>query len=182
MGSTVFGYRAPSFSITSESLWALHPEKYLEIFVHGRWVDSPRWQQSYGRDYAYSGQLSLEHPLPESLEPFLCWGQERIDARLDGVLLNWYDGKLGHSIGKHRDSRQGLIPGSPIVTISLGEERTFRLRRYGRKGDGFRDFPARQGRVFVMPYETNLAWTHEVPSFKRWTERRISITLRAFTR
>ena len=70
------------------------------------------------------------------------------------------------------------MPGSPIVTISFGEERTFRLRPW--KGKGFTDFAATHGSVLVMPYETNLAWTHEVPARKKLEGKRISVTLRAF--
>jgi hypothetical protein len=45
---------------------------------------------------------------------------------------------------------------------------------------GRRDFPARNGSEFVMPYETNLAWTHEVPRARKSSGRRISVTLRGF--
>ena len=41
------------------------------------------------------------------------------------------------------------------------------------------DLEAAHGTVFVMPYETNLAWTHEVPCFARDEGRRVSVTLRA---
>jgi hypothetical protein len=46
------------------------------------------------------------------------------------------------------------------------------------KGEGFRDFAARDGAVFVLPYATNLAYTHEVPHSAASRGRRISITLR----
>jgi alkylated DNA repair dioxygenase AlkB len=72
-----------------------------------------------------------------------------------------------------------MIEGAPIVTVSYGATRTFRLRPW--KGDGVRDFEARDGTVFVMPYATNRAWTHEVPHNAKSLGRRISITLRAFT-
>ena len=85
---------------------------------------------------------------------------------------------MSHYIGAHRDSREGLIEGTPIVTVSLGEQRTFRLRPW--EGRGFRDFAAPHGSVFVMPWGTNLAWTHEVPHAAAHTGRRISVTLRAF--
>ena len=58
-----------------------------------------------------------------------------------------------------------MIEGVPIVTMSLGEERVFRLRPW--KGAGFIDFPVRNGTVIVMPYVTNKHWTHEVPHFSR---------------
>ena len=72
-----------------------------------------------------------------------------------------------------------MVVGAPIVTISFGETRRFRLRP--PKGQsGLLDFEAADGAVFVMPYDTNLAWTHEVPKEAKRRGRRISITLRAF--
>ena len=59
-------------------------------------------------------------------------------------------GKLQHYIGKHRDSVQNMIRGAPIVTISLGETRMFRLRPWKEKG--FSDFVAESGAVFLIPY------------------------------
>jgi alkylated DNA repair dioxygenase AlkB len=160
-----------------EELWALHPETFHEITIHGRSVKTPRWQQAYGADYHYTGRVNRALPVPPLLEPLHEWARG-IDARLNGVLLNWYDPASEHYIGKHRDSTVDLIEGSPIVTISLGGARTFRLRPW--RGEGKRDFRAEHGTVFVMPYATNLAWTHEVPHFARDRGRRISVTLRAF--
>ena len=117
-------------------------------------------------------------PVPKLLAPYLEWVRDAIDRRLNGLLLNWYDAEHAHYIGAHRDSRTGLIPETPIVTISTGAARTFRLRV--PKETGFIDFPADHGAVFVMPWETNLAIKHEVPRAARGTGRRISITARAF--
>ena len=144
----------------------------------GRRVKIPRWQQAFGKDYHFSGQTSEAAPVPCLLAPLLAWVRQGVDDRLNGLLVNWYDGKLGHYIGPHRDSLINMIEGDPIVTISLGEERTFRLCPW--RGRGFVDFPARDGTVFVMPYGTNLAWTHAVPASRRHTGRRISVTLRGF--
>lgn len=159
-------------------LWSLHPDEFHEIMMHGRMVKTPRWQQAYGNDYHYTGNVNKALEVPRQLAPLLKWCQEEFDSRLNGILLNWYDGALDHYIGAHRDSTVNMCQGAPIVTVSLGEERIFRLRPW--KGRGKLDFPAPDGAVFVLPYDTNLAWTHEVPKAKRFTERRISITLRAF--
>jgi alkylated DNA repair dioxygenase AlkB len=161
-----------------EALWALHPEEYHEIRMPGGPVKTPRWQQAYGADYHYTGRTNKALPVPQSLEPLFSWTKEAIDPRLNGILLNWYDGRHAHYIGKHRDSTKEMVEGAPIVTVSLGEERVFRLRPW--KGEGYQDFPAPDGTVFVMPYETNLRWTHEVPHFERYRGRRISVTIRAF--
>ena len=164
-----------------EQLWALHPAEYDEIMIHGRRVKTPRWQQAYGQDYHYSGQVNKAQPIPPEFEPFFQWTRTHIDERINGLLVNWYDGNLGHYIGPHRDNRKQLLAGSPIVTISLGEERVFRLRPWpARLKEKPIDFPARNGAVFVIPWETNQAFTHEVPSSKRRRGRRISVTLRAF--
>jgi alkylated DNA repair dioxygenase AlkB len=161
-----------------EALWALHPAEFHVIQMHGRPVKTPRWQQAYGRDYHYTGRVNRALPVEGLMAPFLAWAQEAICADLNGLLFNWYDGAQGHYIGKHRDSTRGLRPGAPIVTISLGEERVFRLRPW--KGHGIWDFPMPHGSVLVLPWDTNLAWTHEVPAAARYRQRRISITARAF--
>jgi len=109
-----------------EAMWHLHPDSFHEM--HGRLVKTPRWQQAYGRDYHYTQRTNEALPLHESLVPFLEWGRRAVDQRLNGVLLNWYDGEKGHYIGKHRDSIVSMIVGAPIVTLSLGEDRVFRLR------------------------------------------------------
>src|SRR5262249_15129339 len=137
-----------------EVLWAMHPEEYHTITIHGRDVQTPRWQQAYGADYHYTGRVNRGLPLPSPLAPILAWAKSAVDARLNGMLVNWYEGALGHYIGAHRDSTTQMVEGSPIVTVSFGEERSFRLRPW--KGTGFRDFPAPHGSVFVMPYDTNL--------------------------
>jgi alkylated DNA repair dioxygenase AlkB len=162
-----------------EDLWHLHPAEFHEIKMHGRLVKTPRWQQAYGMDYHYTGRTNQALPVPSPLEPLLAWVKEQIDIRLNGLLLNWYDGTQGHYIGKHRDSRVNMIEGAPIVTISFGEERIFRLRPWGKPGQ--MDFRTTHGSLFIMPYETNLAWTHEVPHFRKYTGRRISVTFRAFS-
>ena len=72
--------------------------------MHGRPVQTPRWQQAYGADYHYTGQTNAALPVPKSLEPVRDLARRAIDERLNGLLLNWYDGKLGHYIGPHHDS------------------------------------------------------------------------------
>ncbi len=161
-----------------DALWAMHPPKPPLILIHGREVPAPRFQQAYGHDYHFSGHTSVARPVGPEFEPYLSWAREAIDPGLNGTLVSWYDPDLGHYIGAHRDKTTGLVAGAPIVTISLGGERPFRLRPW--KGKGYRDFPAINGTVFILPYDTNRTWTHEVPHAAKYTGRRISVTLRAF--
>jgi alkylated DNA repair dioxygenase AlkB len=161
-----------------DEVWGIHPDAYHEIQMHGRLVKTPRWQQAYGNDYLYSGRTNEALPVPSILQPLHAWCLGNIDEQLNGLLVNCYDGQKKHYIGKHRDSRTKMVVDSPIVTLSIGQERIFRLRP--RPGSGFRDFPTANGSLFIMPYSTNLAWTHEVPHHACNTGRRISITLRCF--
>jgi alkylated DNA repair dioxygenase AlkB len=162
-----------------EAVWVAHPDEKHQILMHGRLVETPRWQQAYGTDYHYTGRVNKALPVPPSLTPLLSWAQSAVDSHINGVLLNWYDGP-GHYIGPHHDSIQHMVVGAPIVTVSFGETRIFRLTH--GKGAKMRrlEFPAPDGTVFVMPYDTNLAWKHSVPKSARYTGRRISVTFRAF--
>jgi len=160
-----------------EALWGLHPEEFTKIRMFEREVYLPRWQQSYGKDYFFSGQVSEALPVPEQLQPFLDWAQG-FDERINGLLLNWYDAEHKHYIGRHRDSTEGLIDGAPIITVSFGATRAFRMRPYG--GRGKKDIEVPHGSVVVIPWETNFKFTHEVPHLAKYSGRRISITLRAF--
>lgn len=161
-----------------EPLWALHPDAYNTLKIHGRLVQTPRWEQAYNKFYGYSGIRHGALPTPNLLRPYWNWVRQTLDDRLNGILVSWYDGQQGHYIGKHRDSTQNMVKGAPIVTISLGQERVFRLRPW--KGKGYQDFPLHHGTVMVLPYATNQAWTHEVPPFKAYRGKRMAIAFRAF--
>ena len=161
-----------------ETLWQQHPAEYHDILMHGKWVKTPRWQQAYGKNYEYTGSKNNALPISDIHQKYLRWCHEKIDTRLNGLLINWYDAQHKHYIGKHRDSPKGLLNGSPIVTITHGEERIFRFRPFG--GKGYTDFPVRNGDVWVIPWAANKRFTHEIPHFTKYKGRRISVTLRAY--
>lgn len=169
------------FSYTKEkfdTLWNLHPTEFHTVKILGKEVNTPRWQQAYGKDYRYTGAKQNALEVPEILKTYQTWCQENINPDFNGLLLNWYEGTKKHYIGAHRDDTRDLVNEKPIVTISLGEERIFRLRPYGEKS--YQDFLMQHGTVIILPWETNLHWTHEVPHFVRFKSKRISITLRVF--
>lgn len=159
--------------------WAERPDEEQHIVMFGRDTPLPRKQRAYGQDYRFSGQTTVADPVPEWLTPMLTWSRQ-LDDRLDGLLVNWYDGELAEYIGPHRDSMDGLVPGAPIITISFGATRTFRLRAHRTPGAKAIDLPAPHGHVIVIPWETNRRYTHAVPHFARDEGRRISVTIRAF--
>lgn len=164
--------------VTFDKVWALHPvDRHVVVIVTPK--VTPRWQQAYGASYRYTGSSNDALPVPLLLRSLLEWCQTHVEPRLNGLLLNWYEGP-GDYIGEHHDSVEGLVHGTPIVTISFGEERTFRLSRGKGLHKENRDFQALHGTLFVMPWESNLAWKHAVPKRVSYYGRRISVTLRAF--
>ncbi len=166
---------------TFKAVWALHPAARPVIKMLGRHVAVPRWYQAYGADYYFSRQTSEALPVPDLLAPLLAWASAAIDPRMNGLLLNWYDGRFGHYIGPHNDNEKQLAEGAPIVTVSFGETRVFRLSRKGPGGRTLtRDFAAVPGTVFILPRETNGEWKHAVPRKASYLGRRISVTVRAF--
>jgi alkylated DNA repair dioxygenase AlkB len=160
------------------ALWEMHPGGFHQVKMFGKSMTVPRWSETYGRDYPFSGTVQRAKPVPALLAPLLAWSTATVEARANGLLVNWYDGALGHKIGAHRDDEKELIAGAPIITISFGESRTFRLRRW--KGKDRYDIVVRDGSVLVLPYATNMVFTHEVPASKQHVGRRISVTIRAF--
>jgi len=91
-----------------EAIWRLHPVDFHVITMHGRPVPTPRWQQAYGHDYHYTGRVNRALPVPDLLQPISDWADRTIFGGLNGVLINWYDGTLGHYIGRHRDSMKKI--------------------------------------------------------------------------
>ena len=105
-----------------------------------------------------------------ALPPELLWSA----AQFEGA---W---ALHPEVSPHRDSTVRMIRGCPIVTVSFGETRTFRLTRGTGPPKRTLDFPAPAGTVFVLPYATNEVWKHGVTKSVRYSGRRISVTLRGF--
>ena len=126
----------PSF----ESIWAIHPEEFGLVKIYGREIRTPRWQQPYGRGYAFSGINHEALPVTDELQPYLDYANTLYPGTtFDQVLVNWYENGH-HYIGAHRDDERHLVPNSPIVSVSLGQTRVFRLRRYRVKGI-YKDIP-----------------------------------------
>ncbi|SDR67064.1 Alkylated DNA repair dioxygenase AlkB [Polaribacter sp. KT25b] len=161
-----------------DEIWNLHPQDFHLVRMFGKMIPTPRWQQAYGKNYEYSGSLNNALPIPDFLNSIHKWCKSNIDERLNGLLINWYDGEQNHYIGAHRDDEKDIIKDSVIVTISLGEERIFRMRPWKKKG--FKDLLLAKGDIIILPMSVNSKWTHEVPNFNKYKGRRISITLRVF--
>ena len=69
-----------------------------------------------------------------------------------------------------------LEKGTSIVGISLGQERIFRLTRYGKT----KEFNLNSGSMYAMHPPTNDYWCHEIVKDTS-TKPRISLTFRDYS-
>lgn len=165
------------------TLWILHPEEFGLVKMAGKYVKTPRWQQSYLKPYWFSGMMHEALELPKAFQPFMNWANTLYQEwTFNQVLINWYlDGK--HYIGPHSDAEHQIVKGSPIVSISLGQERVFRVRA---KGDGgiILDLDMPNNTYVSMCGKMQERFLHEVPKVDgakgAKMDRRINITFRVF--
>lgn len=154
-------------------LWDAHPPR-----MHDEIADSPRvcaasWCEAYGDDQR-DGTTDLAR-IPPMLEQLVAWCRARIDARLDGVLVNWFSADFAHGLAPGRFSARATVR-APVVTVSLGAERVLRLRAPA-PGTCVHDILLTNGRVVVMPPEIAERWIHEVPHRPHDHGHRISVIL-----
>lgn len=110
-------------------LWKIKPDTYDTVMIFDKEVAMPRYSQSFGNPYFYSGKMHEVKPIPEILKPLHDYVNELGFGEFNQVLVNWYVNGH-HYIGKHRDNENQFEPESPIVSISFGAERIFRIRAY----------------------------------------------------
>jgi alkylated DNA repair dioxygenase AlkB len=161
----------------------LHPEEYGQVSYMGKTVNTPRWQQTYLKDYYFSGMIHKALLLPEELQPFLDWANTvSPNVIYNQVLINWY-ANGNHYIGPHSDDEKQLVELSPVLSVSLGQERIFRIRQKSTN-DTVVDIPMPSDTYVMMCGKMQKKYLHEVPKVtgKKGNEmgRRINITFRVF--
>lgn len=172
-----------------EGLWLLHPNEYGKVKIRGKVINTPRWQQTYGHNYHFSGMDHEAKDLPIDLQYYLDLVNETKYAtnKFNEVFVNWYkDGN--HYIGPHSDDESNLVQGpngeSIVCSITFQEEpgnRIFRIKpKITSKEPSRLDIPLTDGLVLVMGGRCQKTHTHQVPKTKTKVGRRINITFRSF--
>jgi len=164
-----------------EKLWNRHPANYDSLKLYGKSVEIPRWQQTFGRSYTFSRMQHDPLPIPDELKELFDWANESDYGPFNQMFINWYQNGH-HYIGPHHDDDKELVDNSPIMSISLGTNRKFRIRDSGK--NIVRDISMSNGTVLVMCGTFNKDFTHEVPKIagKKGEQlgQRINITFRRF--
>ena len=167
-----------------DDLWRLHPEEYGTVSYMGKVVKTPRWQQTYLKDYYFSGCVHKALKLPVEFQPFLEWANTIApdNVKFNQVLINWY-ANGNHYIGPHTDDERQLVELSPVLSVSIGQERIFRIRNKATN-EIVMDIPMPSDTYLMMCGKIQKKYLHEVPkvSGKKGDEmgKRINITFRVF--
>lgn len=167
---------------TFNQLWALHPEQRGQVRLLGNVINTPRWHKSYINSYHFSGMNHAADPLPPILQPLLDWAKTAFQQPFNQVLLNWYqDG--GDYIGPHSDDESQLVEGSPILSVSLGATRTFRIHPKAG-GKKLLDIELKNGSYIIMKSPMQSYYKHSIVKVggkkAKTVGRRINITFRCF--
>jgi alkylated DNA repair dioxygenase AlkB len=164
------------------NLWNEHPQEFGKVKIYGKEIFTPRWQQSYGIDYYFSGILHKALDIPPHFKEIYDWANTTKYGPFNQMMVNWYkDGS--HYIGAHRDDEKGIEKDSNILSISLGAKRKFRVRCYHSKKIK-KDIILEDKSVLVMSGTFNTEYTHEIVKIGgekgKLVGPRINITFRKF--
>lgn len=176
-----------------DEIWDEKPPCRSTIKMMGKNILTPRFQQTYGRDYFFAGVNNICKPLTpfpgDYLNRLIVWANHHMkenklypnddckDLILNGIVVNWYD--QGHYIGKHSDNEKQLVPNMPIYSFSYGFSRDFDLVPIGKP----KCFKTRvhliHNSLLIMGGTCQSTHTHELP-IRKYSGRRVNITIRCF--
>jgi len=146
--------------------------------VYGKTVEAPRrvaWYGDADAAYTYSGITHQPLPWTETLAALKKQLEQACQHSFNSVLLNLYrDGQ--DSMGWHADKEAELGPNPVIASLSLGQERVFKLRH--QRSKRVLDVPLGSGSLLLMHGALQHHWQHSVPKSKKPMQPRINLTFR----
>lgn len=170
--------------------YLLRTDPRLQFKIFGHEHSFPRDKAFYGRVREQDGQrVEPFYKYAKDTPPVQNWARsilETIADRLEQALgqhcnhlvVNQYQNGADH-IGLHHDKSATFHPGSSVLTLSLGGERTLRLVcTEGEDAGTTQDLVLTHGSLFVLGPNTNAKWKHSIVKEAAATHRRVSLTYR----
>jgi alkylated DNA repair dioxygenase AlkB len=171
-------YRPPESDLLFARLQRTLAWQEEDIFIYGKWCKVPRLMCWYGDSdacYRYSG---VDHqPLPWTDDLWII--KEKVEnycqSSFNSVLANLYrNGR--DSMGCHADDEKELGQNPVIASLSLGDERLFKLHHKKRKGT--LDINLGHGDLLVMAGALQHYWVHSIPKTTKLKGPRVNLTFR----
>lgn len=177
-------YRRPDLGADPATLFACLQQELdwreEPITLYGKTYLQPRllaWYGDAGAHYRYSGRDHVPRPWTTTLLALRDRVAALSGAPFNSVLANLYRNEQDR-MGLHADDERELGPQPVIASLSLGEERRFRLKHRHRKDLAPVTIPLTSGTLLVMAGETQKNWKHEVPRESAKCGPRINLTFR----
>ncbi len=151
------------------------------VKIFGKTLPSPRLQCFYGEpgiSYRYSGRDFHSTPWPQPLLNIKNQISTLTGQPFNAVLCNLYrDGQ--DAMGWHSDNEPELGAHPVIASLSLGEQRTFAIRKTKHTRQ-YLTLPLDHNSLLVMPEGFQSLYQHSVPRTKKKSLPRINLTFRMF--
>jgi len=155
--------------------------KQNKIKMYGKENLVPRleaWYGDKGKSYAYSGIQMDPTPWTDELLEIKDSIESVSNTSFNSVLINYYrDGK--DRVAWHSDDEKELGKNPVIGSVSLGAERTFKLRHKKYKLNNLKqNILLKNGSLLLMEGRTQHHWMHEIPRTAKPIGPRINLTFR----
>lgn len=156
-------------------------QRYVTLYIDGesKRVAQPRhtaWYADPGCSYRYGGETHEPEEWIDELIELRGILEAGLQATFNSVIANLYrDGS--DSVAWHADD-EVFVPRSPIASLSLGEERRFKIRHNESKQVTNYELPS--GSLLVMTGTFQERYQHCVPKTKKPKDERINLTWRNF--
>lgn len=171
-------YRPPEADQLFQSLFAGLAWQEEEIVIVGKRIKVPRlmcWHGSEDAIYQYSGVVHVPLPWTDVLLGIKQRIERQSGQAFNSVLANLYrDGT--DSMGWHADKEKELGKNPEIASLSLGDERLFKLR-HNKTGE-LLDINLQHGDLLMMGGSLQHHWRHCIPKIRRQKSERINLTFR----
>jgi alkylated DNA repair dioxygenase AlkB len=135
-----------------------------------------------GAKYKYSGIMQSSEAIPEEMHDLL----ERLGEIADvdysnlinrvAIVVNYYAGGEDN-IGWHADDEPCIDQSYPIVSVSFGATRDFKIRKKADRKEVY-TLPLADCDVLIMQPGMQEAYQHSLPKRKNIDSPRINITVR----
>lgn len=165
-------------SLLFERLITEIPWKSGQIKLFGKTYPIPRMQSFHSvkhLNYTYSGlRMNSEkwHPILAQINSQI---KKEYQFSFNACLVNLYRNGMD-SNGWHADNEHELGKNPLIASVSLGVERTFKLKHiYSNEQI---KLSLNDGSLLIMGGEIQHFWKHEVPKQVKITDSRINLTFR----
>lgn len=149
-----------------------------EIFLFDKRVKVPRLMCWYGDADAYYRYSGVNH-IPTPWLPELLAIKSKLERQcrynFNSVLANLYR-DANDSMGYHADNEKELGANPTIASLSLGDERLFKLQH--KKTKQKLNINLAHGDLLVMGGTCQSFWLHSVPKTKAQKSARINLTFR----